>query len=102
MFVRLPDDMRWVFWEHDFPALDTERHADSILARILEHGRMCEVRWAIDTYGMERIHRFFREVGHPELSRRTILFWRAVFDAEDEPWQQPPAWRTHSSAPWIG
>ena len=97
----LPDDLRWLFWEHDFDALDPARHADSILARILEHGRMVDVRWAIDRYGLERIHRFFREVGHPELTDRTLAFWRAVLRAENETWQSPPAWRKSSSAPWI-
>ncbi len=100
--MRLPEDLRWLFWEVDFDALDTAEHADSILARILEHGRMRDVRWVITTYGTDRIHRFFRDVGHPEMSARTLAFWRAGLHAEDEPWQSPPAWRTSSSAPWVG
>jgi hypothetical protein len=36
--VRFPEEIHWLFWEYDTAALDTERHADSILARILEHG----------------------------------------------------------------
>jgi len=99
--AKLPNELRWLFWEMDFESLDPERHADSILARVLERGRMAEVRWAIGYYGMSRIHRFFREVGHPELSDRTVAFWRAVFKAEDETWASPPAWRRNSSAPWI-
>ena len=97
-----PDRLRWLFWNIDFDALDVERDADTILARVLERGRLVDVHWAIDTYGFDRIHRFFREVGHPELSERTIAFWRAVFDAEDESWPGPPAWRKNSSAPWPG
>jgi hypothetical protein len=93
--------MRWLFWEMRLESLDSERHADTILARILERGRMVEVRWAIQHYGLDRIHRFFREVGHPEISERTIAFWRAVFNARDEEWASPPAWRKSNSAPWI-
>lgn len=98
---RLPDQLRWLFWEFDFEDLDLRRHAATILARVLEQGRMADVRWAIAAYGLDGIHRFLREVGHPELSDRTLHFWRAVFDAEDERWASPPAWRSSSSAPWI-
>ena len=101
LVTALPEQIRWLFWEHDFDALDQERHADTILARVLEHGRMRDVRWVIDAYGMERIHRFLRDVGHPELGGPTIAFWRAVLGAEDEAWAEPPAWRSDSSAPFI-
>jgi hypothetical protein len=50
---------------------------------------------------MEGIHRFLRDVGHPELSRRTLAFWRAALHAEKEPWASPPSWRQNSSAHWI-
>ena len=101
---RPPESVRWLFWNLDFDALDIDREGDAIaiMARILERGRLEDVHWVIETYGMERIHRFFRDVGHPELGRRTICFWRAVFDAEEEPWAGPPDWRQNSSAPWPG
>lgn len=98
---RLPRRLRWLFWNLDFEGLDLERHADDILARILEHGGMSEVRWALGRYGAARIHRFFRTVGHPDVSERTRAFWRAVFHAEDERWPRPAAWRQDSSALWI-
>jgi hypothetical protein len=77
-------------------------HADHVIPRVLEHGGMEEVRWLLSTYGLDRIHRFLREVGSPELSDRTIRFWRAVLDPkENEEWASAPAWRKSSSAPWI-
>ena len=87
--ARLPKKMTWLFWEMDLRSLDTERDADYILARVLEHGCMEEVRWVIKRYGLQRIHRFFREVGDPEISDRTTAFWRAVFKAKDERWAKP-------------
>ena len=98
---KVPQAQRWLFWELDAARLDVDRDADTILARVLEHGRMVDVRWALRVYGEDRIHRFFREVGHPELTPRTIAFWRAFFRAGDEAWASPPAWRSSSSAPWI-
>jgi hypothetical protein len=97
---RLPQHLRPLFWELQFERLDETRHADSILARVLEHGRLRDVKWLVKTYGFERIHRFFREVGHPEISARTIALWRAILRAEDEKWASPPDWRRHKSVPW--
>jgi hypothetical protein len=98
--MKLPRRLRWLFWEVDFLDLDTRADADFILGRVLEHGRLADVRWAIDTYGLRRIHRFFRDSGDPELSERTIQFWRALFGAEGETWRRPPAWRKRSRALW--
>jgi hypothetical protein len=98
---KIPDRFHWVFWDVDPRKLDPKVGADYILPRILEFGGIAEVRWAIETYGMEGIHRFLRDVGHPELSRRTLAFWRAALHAEKEPWASPPSWRQNSSAHWI-
>lgn len=98
---RVPESLRPLFRETDFDRLDVQKHADSILARVLEHGRMADVRWLVKTYGFERIHRFFREVGHPEISPRTTALWRAVLRAEEETWASPPAWRRTSNVPWV-
>ena len=97
----LPESIRWVFWDVDFSTLDVEQHADAILARVLEEGRLEDVRVVLSIYGPERIHRFFREVAHPLISARTRAFWRAFFHAENEPWATLPAFRTSSAAPWI-
>ena len=98
--ARIPREHRWVFWEADFRRLDTERHADYILARVLEFGGIEEVRWLIRTYGMDRIHAFFRDAGHVEITERTKRFWRAVFHAEGETWADPGGWRRNIGAPW--
>lgn len=99
---RLPEQLRPLFWELDFAKLDARKHADSILARVLESGRFDDVRWAVATYGWPRIHRFFKEVGHPEISPRTVALFRAILRAEDEEWASPPAWRRNSNVPWVG
>lgn len=97
----IPPRMRWIFWDVDFEQIDPEAHADGVMARVLERGRLEDVRWLIETYGLERIRSFFREVGSPEISERTRTFWRAVFDAKEEVWAEPPAWRRSNSPLWI-
>lgn len=87
--------------EVDFGCLSAHKHADSILARVLEAGRFEDVGWAVVNYGWERIHRFFGEVGHPEVSPRTVAMWRAILRAEDEEWASPPDRRRNSNVPWV-
>ena len=99
--AKIPKRHHWVFWDVDPKKLDTAGAAHYLLPRILEFGGIAEVRWAIKTYGMEGIHRFLREVGHSELSDRTLGFWRAALRAENEVWASPPTWRRNSGAPWI-
>ena len=99
--VRLPRTTVHLFWNVDVANLEIERDSDFILTRILERGRMVDVEWALDTYGLDRVRRFFRAAPRPELSRRTIQFWRVALDAKEERWPEAPPWRRNSSAPWI-
>lgn len=99
--VQMPISMRALFWDTRLTRIDPERDADFVLARVLEFGRLCDVRWLIRRYGLDRIHHFLATSGHPELTRRTIAFWRAALHAEDETWRNPPAFRRSSSAYWA-
>lgn len=99
--TRVPEPHRWIFWDVDAESLDTTAAADYILPRVLEFGGIAEVRWVLATYGLTGIHRFLRDVGHPELSERTLGFWRAALNAKEEAWARPPAWRKSNAAPWI-
>lgn len=62
---------------------------------------MRDIRWLLKRYGPEVIHEFLRSSGHPELSPRTITFWRGYFQAEGETWRRPPAFRRSSSSSWL-
>ncbi len=93
--------MRWLFWDIAFDSLDAERDANAVLPRVLESGRLDDVRTLLAIYGPERIHAFFRDVAHPLISARTRAFWRAYFAAENEPWAMPPSFRTNNAAPWT-
>jgi hypothetical protein len=97
----LPKRMARLFWNVDLAALDPDRDADMVIARVVEHGTHADVQWMLRRYGLERVHAFFRDVGSAEVSDRTVAFWRAVLRAPEERWPRPPAWRKNSSAPWI-
>jgi hypothetical protein len=100
--VRLPRRLRWLFWDVAFDRLEVRRDAAFIVPRVLQAGCLADVAWLVRRYGLEHIHRFLRDQGHPELSPRTIAFWRVVLKAKEETWASPPAWRLTSGAPWPG
>lgn len=71
-----------------------------VIARVLERGRLADVAICVRTYGLGRIHRFFRDEGDPELTPRTIALWRLVLGAREEPWATSPRSRLTNVAPW--
>jgi len=92
--------MRWLFWDVDPDGLDLGEHARFVILRILEKGRLRDVRWLLEQYGEERVHELLRSTVTTVLSGRTLAFWRAYFGAEQEEWPTPPAFRRSSSPPW--
>jgi hypothetical protein len=98
--VAVPKERAWLFWDVDPRTIEPVRDAAFVIPRVLEHGALADVRWLLRRLGRARIHRFLRDEGHPELSAKTLTFWRAYFHAEQETWVEPPAFRRHSSLPW--
>lgn len=97
----VPRELHWLLWDLDADAVDVDECAAAVLGRVLEHGRLSDVRLALELYGVERVRNFFRAGDHPALSERTRTFWHAFFGG-DEAWPAHPDFRKHSGAPWIG
>lgn len=49
--VSLPKNRRWLFWEVSPARVDLRRDAHYVMARVLEHGMLDDVRWLVRTYG---------------------------------------------------
>lgn len=96
----LDEQLRWLFWDADFASVDPEVHADGVIARVLEHGRLADVALIRARYGDARIHAFFRAAPHPEISGPTRALWRVILDAKDEEWPTSPDFRMASAALW--
>ena len=101
MTRRPPARMKHLFWDTRLTRIDLVRDESYVMARVLEFGLMRDVRWLMKRYGLPAIHRFLAASGHPELSPRTLAFWRVALNAEDETWRAPPAFRRNSSAYWA-
>ncbi|MCL4806907.1 MAG: hypothetical protein KJ062_03790 [Thermoanaerobaculia bacterium] len=97
----VPRELRWLLWDLDADQVDVDECASAVLGRVLEHGRLADVRMVLELYGRERVLHFFREGDHPVVSERTRAFWHAFFGAE-EAWPTRPDFRNRSAAPWIG
>lgn len=96
----MPEPLRWLLWDLDPERVDPERDAPAVLARVLENGRLCDVRSALAFYGAPRILQFFRDGGHPLISAKTWTFWHAFF-GESERWPTRRGSPSPSAAPWI-
>lgn len=97
----VPAEHEWLFWDVDPDAIDLARDRRYVLGRVLERGRLSDVRWAVSQYGIEGIDEFFRAGAHPEISRATRALWQAVLGERAREWPRPPAWRHDNAAPWI-
>lgn len=71
---RLPRWLHWCFWDVDPQQIDLRRHAEYVIARLLEHGDLAAIRWLLRTYSKRQIARVVRQ--SRQLSRKTANFWR--------------------------
>ena len=93
--------MRWLFWDTEPSRVDLRHDDRYVLGRVLEFGGVKDVNWVLRHYGVARVHSFFRDGAHPEISKPTREFWRAALNAERETWRTPSAFRQSSSAYWV-
>lgn len=74
---RVPGVLKPLFWDVRLSHLDTVRHRDFILGRVLEYGDRDAVRWALHMYPKIQVAAFLKGRGGDVLSRRTWHFWVA-------------------------
>ena len=96
----LPPEVHWLFWDFEVEAVDWSQRYRVVAARILERGRIADVRWLLEFGGLDAVRRFFRHHGHVEVSPKTEQSWRLLLNAEGEPWKQSRKSRHSSSSPW--
>jgi hypothetical protein len=83
--VGVPAELHSLFWDCRPEEIDAEAHASLVLERILEYGSLAAVRWAVSTYGTERLRTFLVRRGVRTLSRKTLRFWVLQLGLEGEP-----------------
>ena len=66
-----------LFWDMNLESIDTNRHAASLICRIMERGSSGDVRAAWSYFGEARVRDAL--VRAPSLSRKTINFFAYQF-----------------------
>jgi hypothetical protein len=74
---QLPRRLYSFFWDVDPKQVDLRRHAEYVIARLLEHGDLGAIRWLLSVYSERHIARVVRQ--SRQLSRKTANFWRLRF-----------------------
>ena len=71
-----------LFWDADRSALEWEKNARWIIARVLSHGNQSDFNELVAYYGLDRIKQEMLEVRY--LDKKTLSFVSALFDIPKE------------------
>lgn len=80
----LARDSTFLFPEVDIHHLNVLEDWRYILGRVLEYGTLDSVRWAMETYGRDRIREFILGRGLRILSRKTVNYWALILGLQEE------------------
>ena len=80
--IELSPEVRPLFWDVDLTSLDTEKHADFVISRILCMGRPEHVRWVLENYPKETLRDVIRN--STRLDRKTANFWALYYNIPRE------------------
>ncbi len=67
-----------LFWEYDPDTLDLVKHADTIMARIMERGDWAAMCWLRQTYSQEQLAVFLHKRGKQILPPRELNYWALI------------------------
>lgn len=66
-----------VFWDVDVKKIDFDKQSDFVIARILEHGHLGDVKWLLRKYTPGKIKKAICQAR--DLSEKTANFWAMYF-----------------------
>jgi hypothetical protein len=78
MKSQLPAYLHRFFWEYDPGSLDIHKHADIIMARIMERGSWQAMVWLSNEYSPEVIKNFLSVKGWQVLPPREVNYWALI------------------------
>lgn len=67
-----------LFWEYEPQTLDVVKHADVIIARIMERGGWAAMCWLRQTYSQDRLISFLKTRGKQILPPRELNYWALI------------------------
>ena len=82
--VELPEQLRGLFWDHDFSQLDWQSHRDFIIGRVLEAGCLETIRWLRSVVDDDGLRDWIgRHQGRP-LDGKQLRFWQVILEIPAE------------------
>jgi hypothetical protein len=77
--VKLPEAVQRLFHRYHADRLDTERHADVVLATVLAYGSLDDWDWLFQTYGWPRVRAWIAAPGRAQaLPPPMERFWTMI------------------------
>lgn len=96
----LPEELRGLFWEHDFDRLSLARDRDLIFRKVLADGPWPAVQWLRRQAGSDAIRLWIEERRGRPLSRKQLRFWQLILGL---PPAEVDAWlAARENDPWEG
>lgn len=77
---RLPDSLKSLFLDCDFPSLRLGEHGSFVIRRVIDRGDCQAITWLRHTLGDDAIRQWFLAKRGGELDARKLRFWEVVFD----------------------
>lgn len=71
-----------LFWDTNLASLNTKKHKEFIIARIIETGRIEDIHWMFETYSRQEIIQVI--VSTRLISTKTALFWKNILDIKED------------------
>ncbi|MEM3112478.1 MAG: hypothetical protein QXY90_05510 [Candidatus Anstonellales archaeon] len=82
MEVKIPEEIKRLFWDVRKDELDLKLHRFFIIARIVDFGDMEDVKWMLKTYSKEEIVEVIKN--RRGISRKSAIFWSVYLDIPRE------------------
>lgn len=97
--LRLPENLKSLFWDCDFGLVDLAEHLGFVIRRILDRGDWQAITWLRGSVGDAAIRDWFLATGGRGLDPRRLRFWGLILDI---PVPQVDEWVRRAKAyPWC-
>ena len=78
--MRIPDDIKLLFWDIDFSKLNASRSPQFIIKRVLDRGNTNNVNWLLKEFKKEDIVKTVSI--SRDLSQKTANFWADIYNLD--------------------
>jgi len=99
--MKLPEELKTVFWNYDTALIDTDRMKKTIILEVLARGTLEQIKILFQIYGFETIKEIYREdvQGARTLPAPAVYLWSDIF-LTDEEFTEYKQWHRNPVRKW--